>query len=188
MLIQVSQLPANSKSRAQFLFSLLLIDRFHWLDPLAQVADSVFEWFFFLSFMLSSFQSNWMSYIQWFTWNDMMNDKELCKRVIKMKERKRKQSVLFDNENSTWETRTAACACMKEISQMKKGHSCFIYCIECNLRKRNTQTMILLSSSFFPLWNIFFDCTRFDITISIIQFNKKEPEIKIDFCDLSFTL
>lgn len=53
-----------------------LIHRFHWLEPMAQVADSVFEWFFF-----SLDQIEW---VQWFMLIDMMNDKRLCIGIIKI--------------------------------------------------------------------------------------------------------
>lgn len=102
-------MPADRKSRAHF----LVIDRFHWVELLAQVADSLFEWIFFflLLFFLHFISIKSNEYIQWFTLIDMMNDKELWKRVIKMRElrrliekrKKTRENIRFDNGNSSRE-------------------------------------------------------------------------------------
>lgn len=149
------------------------MDRFHWLEPLAQVADSVFEWFYFF-FHLSSFQSNCTSYIQWFTLIDMMNDKELCKRVIKngsmknsirCEREEKKQSVLFDNENSTREPNRQHVRVSTEYNKWKEG-VCILFTASTAIYANGIHKTLIPSSI---VGNIFFDCTRFDITIRIIR-------------------
>lgn len=162
------------------------MDRFHWLEPLAQVADSVFEWFyfFFISLHFNQIERVIYSGLRWSTWwmirNCVRESSKMgaWKTASDAKERK-KNNLCFLTMKTRHGNRTASmCVYQRNITNGKRAFVFYSLHQLQSTQTEYTKRWFLLQSSGT------YSSTARDLISQYESFGKKGMK-KIDFCDLS---